>query len=204
MTLLLELCQITLVKVNEHAEVVRETIFEAMELRAIENGLITRHQIVNILDEFRNGIRDNVRQQIDLIQGVPGLVRQPGRNAAGVDANRGQGTLYTYNGRFWDVPQAFAFPASVKRDDGWRLWLQGMPAYTTVGENGVVEYNKIKAFRVLFPAWLQRKIAEAYKLHWRSLYRMMEKGVGNIPEELSPEIVNNLYNLGTEYLRTKS
>jgi hypothetical protein len=73
MTSLLELCQITLVKVNEHAEVVRETIFEAMELRAIENGLITRHQIVNILDEFRNGICDDVCQQIDLIQGVPGL-----------------------------------------------------------------------------------------------------------------------------------
>jgi hypothetical protein len=25
---------------------------------------------------------------------------------------------------------------------------------------------------------------------------MMEKGVGNIPEKLTPEIVNNLYNLG--------
>ena len=203
MTSLLELCQTTLVKVNEHAEVVRQTIFEAMELRAIENGQITRHQIVDILDEFRNGIRDDVRQQIELIQGVPGLVRQPGRNGAGVDANRGRGTLYTYNGRFWDVPQTFAFPASMKRDVGWRLWLQGMPAYTTVGENGAVVYNKIKAFRTFLPARLPKKIAEAYKLHWRPVYGMMEKGVGVIPEELTPEIVNNLYDLGTEYLRTR-
>ncbi len=56
---------------------------------------------------------------------------------------------------------------------------------------------------MLFPAWLQRKIAEAYKLHWMPLYRMMEMGVRNIPEELTPEIVNNLYDLRTEYLRTR-
>jgi hypothetical protein len=80
-----------------------------MGLRANENGQITWHQIVDILDEFRNGICDDVCQQIELIQGVPGLVRQPGRNPAGVDANRGRGTLYTYNGRLWDVPQTFAF-----------------------------------------------------------------------------------------------
>ena len=52
---------------------------------------------------------DDVCQQIELIQGVPGLVRQPGHNVAGVDANCGRGTLYTYNGRLWDVPQTFAF-----------------------------------------------------------------------------------------------
>ena len=80
-----------------------------MELKGIENGQITRHQIVDILDEFRNGIRNDVSQQIELIQGVPGLVRQLGRNAAGVDANRGRGTLYTYNGRFWDIPGHLAF-----------------------------------------------------------------------------------------------
>ncbi len=175
-----------------------------MWLRANENGQITWHQIVDILDEFRNGICVDVCQQIELIQGVPGLVFQPGHNAAGVDANRGRGHFTLTTADSVMSPRHLPFPASVKRYVGWRLWLQGMPAYTTVGENGVVEYNKIKAFRVLFPAWLQRKIAEAYKLHWRSLYRMMEKGVGNIPEELSPEIVNNLYNLGTEYLRTKS
>ena len=30
-----------------------------------------------------------------------------------------------------------------------------------------------------------------------------EEGVGDIPEELTPEIVNNLYDLGTEYLRAR-
>jgi hypothetical protein len=204
MTALLELCQTTLLRVNEHATVVRETIFEAMELRAIENGQITRHQIVDILDEFRNGIRDDVRAQIELIQAVPGINRTGNcAETAATDHGGGQRTLYTYSGRFWDVPQNFAFPGSVKRDVGWRLWLQGMPAHTTVGENGHVTHNKIKAFRNFLPARLPRKLAEDYKLHWRPLYSMMEKGFGNIPEVLTPTIVNDLYDLGTQHLRTR-
>jgi hypothetical protein len=204
MTSLLELCQTTLLRVNEQSTIVRESIFEAMELRAIENGQITRHQIVDILDEFRNGIRDDVRAQIALIQAVPG-VNPPG-GAAGSTAtigNHGQGTLYTYAGRFWDVPQNFAFPTSVKRDVGWRLWLQGMPSYTTVDENGAVIQNKVKQFRNFLPARLPKKLAEIFKLHWRPVYLMMEKGMGEIPEVLTPEIVNNLYDLGTEYLKTR-
>lgn len=41
MTSLLKLCQTTLLRVTESATTVRETIFEAMELRAIENGQMT-------------------------------------------------------------------------------------------------------------------------------------------------------------------
>ena len=204
MTSLLELCQTTLLRVNEQSAIVRESIFEAMELRAIENGQVTRHQIVDILDEFRNGIRDDVRAQIELIQAVPGIIRPGPGGAAATGSGGGQhGTIYTYAGRFWDVPQTFAFPASVKRDVGWRLWLQGMPAHTTVGKNGEVIQNKIKAFRYFLPARLPKKLAEVYKLHWRPLFAMMEKGVGEIPELLTAEIVNNLYDLGTEYLKTR-
>jgi hypothetical protein len=50
---------------------------------------------------------------------------------------------------------------------------------------------------------LPKKLAEVYKLHWRPLFAMTEKGVGKIPELLTAEIVNNLYNLGTEYLKTR-
>lgn len=61
MSSLLELCQTTLLRVNEQqAEVVRQTIFDAMEQRILDNGQISRHQIVTILDEFRAGIWDDV------------------------------------------------------------------------------------------------------------------------------------------------
>ncbi len=106
MTLLLELCQTTLLRVNEQSAIVRESIFEAMELRAFKNGQVTRHQIVDILDEFRNGIRDDVRTQIVLIQAVPGIIRPGPGGAAATGIGGGQQvTIYTYAGRFWDFPK---------------------------------------------------------------------------------------------------
>ena len=145
-----------------------------------------------------------MRAQIALIQAVPGVNAPPGGGAGtATNDNSGQGTLYTYAGRFWDVPQNFAFPASVKRDVGWRLWLQGMPSYASVGENGAMIQNKVKQFQNFLPARLPKKLAEIIKLHWRPVYLMMEKGMGEIPEVLTPEIVNNLFNLGTDYLRRR-
>ena len=35
------------------------------------------------------------------------------------------------------------------------------------------------------------------------MFTMMEAGVGEIPENLTPEIVNDLYERGTEYLKTR-
>jgi hypothetical protein len=48
MTSLQELCQTTLLRINKETEGVRQTIFETMEQRALENGQIIRHQIVSI------------------------------------------------------------------------------------------------------------------------------------------------------------
>jgi hypothetical protein len=78
-----------------------------------------------------------------------------------------------------------------------------MPAHTTVSENGELTQNNIKAFRSFLPARLPRKLAEDYKLHWRPVFATMEKGLGDIPEVLTPAMVNSLYDLGTEYLRTR-
>jgi hypothetical protein len=205
MTSLIELCRTTLLRVNEQAKMVRQTINDALEQRVLENGQISRHQIVTILDEFRTGIRDDVRQQIDWIQAHPGLVRpQDPHNGAGAErigaGNQGS-TLYLHSGCFWDVPESFSFPAGIKLDIGWKLWLAGMPAYRTEGENGSVLNNAIKTFREFLPARLPKKIADIYKLHWRPVYVMMEEGVGDeIPEHLTTAIVNNPFERGTENL----
>ena len=115
MTSLLELCQTTLLRINEQTEVERQTIFEAMEQRILENGQISRHQIVSILDEFRNGIRDDVRQQIESMQAQQGLLNQRNGGDERMPLARNQGTaggvLFTYHGRFWDVPETFSFPS---------------------------------------------------------------------------------------------
>jgi hypothetical protein len=82
-----------------------------------------------------------------------------------------------YSGCFWDVPESFSFPAGIKHDVGWKLWLAGMPAYRTEGENGAVVNNAIKPFRKFLPARLPKKIDDIYKLHWQSVYVMMEEGM---------------------------
>jgi hypothetical protein len=208
-TLLLDLCQNTLLRIDEQAEVVRQTIFDAMGQRVLENRQISRHQIVIILDEFRAGsILDDVQQQIDLIQAHPGLVRpQDPYNGVGAErigaGNQGS-TLYLYSGCFWDVPESFSFPAGIKGNAGWKLWLAGMPAYRTEGENGSVLNNAINTSRKFLPARLPKKIADMYKLHWQPVYVMMEEGIGDkIPEHSTTAIVNNLYERGTEYLQRR-
>jgi hypothetical protein len=86
-----------------------------------------------------------------LIQAHPGLVQpQDPHNGAGVEqigaGNQG-GTLYLYYGHFWDaVPEFFLFPANIKYDVGWKLWLAGMREYRTEGQNGAVINSAIMPF----------------------------------------------------------
>jgi hypothetical protein len=78
-----------------------------------------------------------------------------------------------------------------------------VPGYTTTGENGVIERRNIKPFRKFLPARLPKRVSDVYKLHWRPVFAMMEEGIGQIPENLTPEIVDDLYERGTEYLQTR-
>ena len=32
-------------------------------------------------------------------------------------------TMYSYDGKFWDVPQGFTFPEKVTRKKAWEIWL---------------------------------------------------------------------------------
>jgi hypothetical protein len=48
--------QSTLVQVNKQSALVGQIIFDALEKRAIENGQVSRHQIITILDKLCNGI----------------------------------------------------------------------------------------------------------------------------------------------------
>jgi hypothetical protein len=55
------------------------------------------------------------------------------------------------------VPATFAFPAGVKQDVGWKLWLQGMPGFAMEGENCLIEQHNIKAFRKFLPLAYQKR-----------------------------------------------
>jgi hypothetical protein len=96
----------------------------------VENGQISRTQIVGILDEFKDGINDNVNQQMIMLQRRQGaeasLNPEPYGNGIGQVPHQGA-RLFNYQSRFWDVPHGFAFPVGLKRDTGWKSWMLDMP-----------------------------------------------------------------------------
>lgn len=172
---LLKLCQTTLVRVNEQPKSTRQSVFDALEERTLENGQISRTQIIGILDEFKNGINDNVNRQMMMMQrqGAESNHNPEPHGEEGQESNQ-RSRLFNYQSRFWDVPHGFAFPVGLKRDAGWKLWMLGMPGYKTVSENGIQIPSPIKPFRNLLPSRLPKKIANTFKLHWRPVFRMMD------------------------------
>ena len=91
------------------------------------------------------------------------------------------------------MPATFALPAGVKRDVGWKLWLQGMSGFTAEGENGINEQQNIKTFAYSCLRGCKRRFANVYKIHWQPLFTIMEVGFGDIPQNLTPDLVNELY-----------
>ena len=202
-TTLLDLCQTTFEKVNNQSETVRLSVFDALENRALENGQITRAALLEVIDEFRTQMSDQIETlRNEGIEGRRGNLQA--QNTAALPAANATGTLFSYRGRFWDVPDDFLFPAGLKRDTGWNLWLLGMPAFATRGENGEIQQRTIKAFRNFVPSRLPKKVADIYKLHWRPVYKMMEQGLsGPIPVSPSIDEVNNLFEQGTNFMETR-
>ena len=79
----------------------------------MENGQISRDQIVRILEEFQNGIGNTVSQQIDTLLQRRGIIAMPQNaelaNQQPNHSNPTAGGLFAYSGQFWDVPEDFYF-----------------------------------------------------------------------------------------------
>jgi hypothetical protein len=103
------------------------------------------------------------------------------------------GMLFWHSGKFWGVPEDFEFPKGLKRNVGWKLWLQGMPGHNMMDESGNITIRPMKSFRAFVPGRLPKKIADTYKLHWRPLFQIMEEGLDDIlPMNPSTEIIEAL------------
>lgn len=201
LTSLLKLCERTLLKIDEQANVTRQSIFDALEERALETGQITRTQIINILDEFKNGISDDVHKQLELLQGQGAILARPPSKESVEEPQEPQ--LFMYQGRFWDVPQDFAFPTGLTRAAGWKLWILGMPGYCSARENGDRIRAPIKPFRNFKPSRLPKKIATTYKLHWRPVFKLMEEGIGDHPQIPTDEFADAMFDKATDHVRTQ-
>ncbi len=93
---------------DQQAETIRLTIFDALENRELENGHITRASIQDTLEQFRVNVADDVGHQIEFLRAEGFGTRNNGRafpanNDVAEPTDCGEGSLFVYRGRFWDV-----------------------------------------------------------------------------------------------------
>ena len=204
---LLELSTTILEKVSEQNEVIRTSIFDAIERHAINHGSITRTHLTEILNLFKAELKEDVRAQLQELHqnGFGGNATTTTADQHRTGNNPSSKTkyeMYWYKERAWHVPEGFIFPDDTKRNVGFKLWLLGMPNYHRRNKKGVLVHAPVRPFRLLKPSFLPAPVAKKFKLHWRPLYLMMQEGFElDSNNELTTEVVNEYYKAGDKYLR---
>ena len=204
---LLELSTTILKKVSEQNELIRSSIFDAIEHHAMSNGNITRSHLQQILDSFKTDLKEDVRAQLQELRdnGFGRSTNMPAENREMTNNNPPQTTTYKYywyDERAWHVPEGFVFPEDTKREVGFKLWMMGMPNYHSRNVEGNTEHSPVPPFRLLKPTFLPPEVSKKFKLHWRPLFLMMEEAFElDRNAQITAENVNEYYKAGDKHLR---
>jgi len=105
--------------------------------------------------------------------------------------------MYSYSGRFFSVPKNFAFPADVKRQRAWTLWLKGMDFLTT---------HPVRPFRFLKATMLPTPdLKKQFTNEWKPIMLKMEKAAGlKIPleqKEITAAFIQTSYEAASLHLK---
>jgi hypothetical protein len=225
----LDTCIETLKEVNKITDNVRESVKQAFEETAFENGQLTAGRMNTILAEFEERING---QFVDLNLKV-GEVRQAlphGRNDTDnfelphQEEQPHDGNLpfageeeqnetpvnyrtYAHGGRFWHVPGRFKLPLKVRLRDGWRLWMKGMPGFETLNEDMIAQAAPIRPFRLFSNALLPPDMKNIFNLHWRPIFSLMEQTPGLEvpvdPSTIDAATLDATFGMAIEYLKTR-
>ena len=102
--------------------------------------------------------------------------------------------MHNYDGKFWQVPKNFDFPAKTKQKRAWEFWLCGMK----------YREENIRPFRQLKPSLLPKNAQIKFKTQWQPILKKMENARDlNIPDTISDinsDVIKNTYAKTTEYL----
>ena len=137
---MLRFCEETLTTVKVLTIQVKEAVKDVFEEKAEENRQLTGERLKVMLSEYQEKLLSVIDGQIsDLVSTIVSVPRKadgqelPDDFAEGMMDNhdkdnykalvegRQQQRLYTFGGRFWQVPEHFAFPKDAKLILGWRL-----------------------------------------------------------------------------------
>ena len=105
--------------------------------------------------------------------------------------------MYSYSGRSFSVPENFAFPADVKRQRAWTLWLKEMDFLTI---------HPVRSFRFLKATMLSiLDPKKQFTNEWKPIMTKMEKTPGlKIPSEqneITAAFIQTSYEAATLHLK---
>ena len=111
-----------------------------------------------------------------------------------------------YDGKFWDVPQDFAFPGKMRIKAAWNCWLVGLPNYKS-NIDGVTHKIPIKPFRSLKLARLPKKLELWMRNNYLPFTRMMEKApdlvIDSALDITTDEFVNTSFDKGIAFVKSR-
>ena len=187
----------------------QEIVENKIEENARQNGHLTYSALTEILQsqkaEFSNQLAmqtENINSRLTQI--IASLQNdQPTLQNNVTDqlpSSSVRGNLYSWGGKFYQVPRNFAFPKSTKRRAAWDLWIWGQDSFQL--EDGTAA--PIIPFRNFDPRLLPMKQRLKYKVEWRPVLQKMcdADGLPNLnTQNLTQDLVDASYVIATEHLK---
>ena len=218
-----DLCQQTNQDVQDLMKDVKQAVADAIEQNAVSNGQVSAATLERILKEHEEKQNTHLNTKFEsLVQALkeggfvseqpteqeqeddpqafaPGRVETLHYEKEGQEPQELKCHLFHHSGGEWHVPENFEFPKDVKIENGWKLWLLGMPGHQIKDSEGKLLDAPIRPFRFLELKYLPKKVGDRYKLHWSRIFKMMEEAVD---PDLTPstEHLKETFALGMTHL----
>ena len=181
-----------LARVTNQTDTIVKAVVEAIDRKQWESGQLSTVQLRSMLSEFKQEILNDAKARYhEMRNSIQELVR----NDSNISTEVAQqyplicGSLFSYNGRFYDVPANFKFPKRIKLREALQFWLLGQ----SISADGS---SNIKPFRKIKPSMLPTKqMQDTFRIHWKALFSFLETVTDIVPDAntLSAEQINTIY-----------
>ena len=231
----LQTCQDIFEKVGTMSDEMKKAVHEEFENRAFETGQMTSDRMQDMFQTHQQGMEEMIDSKLQELrtaisevngtqqpmgadsdndddanpfaEGQDDEVSMAGSESENVGAQQQRITYrsFSYNGRFWHVPEDFKLPSQSNLEVGWRLWLCGLPLNAT-NVNGNRLQAPIRPFRKFSPDMLPKDIKQKLRLHWFPIYKMMESAPDlriRDGDSIDATYLDQSFQLGKEYLKTR-
>ena len=188
----------------------QDAVENQMERHARQNGNLTYSAMKEMLEvqnrectlqmqEYTTNVNTRITELLSALQTGSNIQQHLQAPSTAATSNH-QGNLYSFDGRFFQVPKNFALPAKTKRRRAWELWIHGQSGFQL--EDG--SPAPIPPFRMFDPLLLPKNLRCKFKSEWRPILQKMSQANG-LPDLsnglISDEMIEATYVIATSHLR---